>query len=190
MRFRRTLTSLVCFALLTACSPGGGTLRAGAAPKAPLTRVEKAVNIRSDMWARMGAERAARGLPPLVWNGRLSEYGQRWAKRMGTGKGLTHSNIGSLLGPYNYIGENIGDASPGSTAATMHSAFMKSAGHRDDIMSPGFTSAGIGVWCAPSGAMWVTVDFARKTSQGQQPAYGGGTSLEPFVRDDPSSAKC
>lgn len=189
-RFRRALGGFLLVVLTTSCAGLGiGEPRAIAATK-PATQAQKAVKVRTDMWARMGKERAARGLPQLAWNGRLSERSAAWSKKMATTAGFKHSDLRPLLGPYNYVGENIGHGTPGSTGAALHTGFMKSAGHRDDILSPGFTSAGVGIYCAPGGALWVTVEFGRKSSQGPGPPYNGGTAENPIVASGGHSPHC
>ena len=65
------------------------------------------------------------------------------------GSNLHHSNIGSLLGPFDYVGENIAMGSAGVSAGALHVAWMHSQEHRDNILSPGYQEVGIGVYCAP-----------------------------------------
>lgn len=187
--FRRALGGLLILACASGCTRVP-IADASSPTHRTLTQVQKSVKVRTDMWARMGQERAARGLPPLAWNGRLSERSAAWSKKMATTAGFVHSDLRPLLGPYDYVGENIGHGSPGSTGAALHVGFMKSQGHRDDILSPGFTSAGVGVFCGPHGGLWVTVEFGRKSSEGQGPAYNGGTALNPIVAAGGSSPHC
>ena len=71
---------------------------------------------------------------------------------MSTSAGFKHSNIGSLLGPFNFVGENIAMGSRGTTAGELHVAWMHSDGHRENILQPGFTSVGVGAYCAADGS--------------------------------------
>ena len=89
---------------------------------------------------------------------------------MGSSTSLHHSDIGQLLGPFDYVGENIAMGSAGVSAGALHVAWMHSQEHRDNILSPGYQEVGIGVYCAPNGSIWATTEFARPTSAG--PAAG------------------
>jgi hypothetical protein len=104
--------------------------------------------------------------------------------------GFRHSNIGSLLGPYNYVGENIAMGSAGTTAGALHVAWMNSSGHRANILAKGFTRVGIGVYCAPGGSLWLTQDFGRPTSAGSPPPAGSTPPLNPIARPDGGSLHC
>lgn len=104
--------------------------------------------------------------------------------------GFRHSDIGALLGPNDYVGENIGHGGRTTTSGQISVAFMKSQYHRDDNLSPGFTQAGIGVFCAKDHDLWVTVEFVRKTSQGLPPPYDGGTPQNPIARPDGGGSHC
>lgn len=149
-----------------------------------------AIQVRSDQWARLNAERRARGLPHLQWNGRLSEKAAVWSEHMYHQGKLIHSDLNRFLNNYNYIGENIATGGAGVTSGNLEVAFMHSQPHRDDILSPGFTSAGIGVFCAPDHSMWITVDFGRRFKDGWPPQYNGGTPAIPIDRVDPGSVRC
>ena len=142
----------------------------------------------ADLFTRMNDERRARGLGPLRWNPSLATYASNWSRTMAA-SGMHHSNIGSLLNAFDYVGENIamGRNAPESS---LHVAWMHSQDHRDNILSPGFTDAGIGVYCAPDGSMWATTDFGRPWSAGPRPAYTGGTPANPVARPDGNNINC
>ena len=103
---------------------------------------------------------------------------------------LHHSDIGALLGAFDYVGENIASGSGGVPASALHVAWMHSQDHRDNILSPGFQAAGIGVYCAPDGSIWATTEFARPSSAGPPPAYNANTPAEPVARPDSGTAGC
>jgi uncharacterized protein YkwD len=146
-----------------------------------------AVAIRTDLWARLNDERVARHLRPLKWNGRLSERAASWSRSMARSGTFAHSDLKSLLGPYNYVGENIAKGAVSSSA--LHASWMRSPVHRDDMLAPGFTEAGIGIFCK-DGVAWATVNFAHRWSDGPLPSYKGGTSSKPFKRTDINRIKC
>jgi hypothetical protein len=103
--------------------------------------------------------------------------------------GMHHSDIGSLLNAFDYVGENIATGN-GAPVSSLHVAWMRSQDHRDNILSPGFQSVGIGVYCAPDGSMWATTDFGRPWSAGQPPPYAGNTAPDPVARADANNIRC
>lgn len=167
----------------------GITASSGSPRSAPKVH---AINVRTNMWTRLSQERAARGLLPLTWNGRLSERSAGWSKRMAQSGHLFHSDLKlpPRLGLYDYLGETIATGSRGVDSGTLFRAFMLSPEHRDILLSPGFTSAGIGVFCAPNHSMWVTILFGRRVREGPPPFYLGGTPEQPVVRTDVSRFRC
>jgi uncharacterized protein YkwD/ribosomal protein L24E len=142
----------------------------------------------SDIFKRLNDERMARGFAPLTWNSQLASYATAWSADMAV-NGFRHSNIGNLLGPFNYVGENIAMGSAGITAGTLHVSWMHSQGHRTNILAPGFNSVGVGVYCAPNGSMWATQVFGRTASSGSPPATPT-PPLNPVVRSDPGASTC
>jgi uncharacterized protein YkwD len=159
-------------------------------PKCAAPARPKIAPAAADLLNRMNEERGARGLAPLAWNASLAGYAGNWSRNMGNGNNLHHSDIGSLLGPFDYVGENIATGSKGVSAGALHVAWMHSQEHRDNILSPGFQAVGIGVYCSPNGSIWATTEFGRPTSSGQPPAYNGGTSVNPVSRSDGDSISC
>jgi uncharacterized protein YkwD len=134
-------------------------------------------------------ERAARGLPPLKWDPWLAGYAGGWSANM-SANGFRHSDIGSLLGAYGFVGENIAMGSHGVTVGGLHTALMHSDGHRANMLSPGFTHLGVGVYCAGDGSLWITEDFGRMSSEGSAPSSPGTPPLNPVVRGDNGSLSC
>ncbi len=142
-----------------------------------------------DLMTRLNQERALRGLHALTWDSSLATYAAGWSKNMAL-YGFRHSNIGSLLGPYNFIGENIAMGGPGTTAGALHNAWMNSPGHRSNILAPGFTRIGIGVYCSSDGSMWLTQEFGRPASAGSPPPPPPTPSLNPIARPDAGTSRC
>jgi uncharacterized protein YkwD/ribosomal protein L24E len=158
-------------------------------PKCAPRKTTKLEAAAADLFDRMNSERLARGLPALAWNPSLASYAAAWSKTMG-GSNLHHSNIGQLLGPFDYVGENIATGSAGVPASALHIAWMHSLEHRDNILSPGFQNVGVGVYCAPNGSIWATTEFGRPTTSGAPPAYAGNTAPTPVARTDADSRGC
>jgi uncharacterized protein YkwD len=109
----------------------------------------------------MNADRAANGLAPLCGNGQLAAAAQQWANWMAQNASLTHQDLNALIGrtPFHTVGENILVAPVGTSASAWEGAWMGSPGHRANILSGAFTSAGAGSAVSADGRVWVCVDF-------------------------------
>ncbi|MDQ1480555.1 MAG: hypothetical protein QOI44_1416 [Actinomycetota bacterium] len=142
----------------------------------------------ADLFARLNDERRARGLPALRWNPTLASYASNWSRTMAASS-MHHSDIGSLQNNFDYIGENIAYGK-GAPESSLHIAWMHSGAHRDNMLSPGFTDVGIGMYCAADGSMWATTDFGRPWSAGQPPPYAGNTAPDPVARADANNIRC
>jgi uncharacterized protein YkwD len=142
-----------------------------------------------DLFTRLNQERAGRGLPALQWDPLLAGYASNWSAHMAS-NGFSHSDIGSLLGPYDFVGENIAAGSAGVSDGALHNAWMHSDGHRSNMLNNGFTHVGIGAFCDPGHGIWLTTDFGRLSSQGQPPPGGGTPPLNPIERPDSGNITC
>ena len=67
-----------------------------------------------------------------------------------------HSNIGSLLGPWSTVGENIGK---GGSVSSIFNALVASPSHFDNMVDPRFTHIGVGVFIDGNGVIWTTHVF-------------------------------
>ncbi len=108
------------------------------------------------------------------------------------GGGFHHSNISALLndGRLSWVGENIAWArGAGVASSTMHSMWMQSQGHRNNMLSPTYDVVGIGVYCAPDGTLWATQSFGRLASTGPG-APAPSAPASPFVRRDGGGPSC
>lgn len=102
--------------------------------------------------------RSSNGLASLSRSGSLDSYARSWAQEMAAKGGITHSeNLGSLLGQWDSVGENVG---VGYSVGSLFSAFVDSPQHQSNIVGD-FTHMGIGVYQDGDGALWTTHVFAR-----------------------------
>lgn len=111
----------------------------------------------SRLLAEHNKSRAEKGLSPLVLEEKLCSYAQKHAERMASKGHLVHSSMSSLsmvLGNGN-VAENI--AWGQNSEEEVCDAWMKSPGHRTNIMSKRYDKVGFGVkedergrkyWCA------------------------------------------
>ena len=111
-------------------------------------------------------ERAASGLPPLIWNQPLAGAAALHASRMRAAQLLTHQLDGepdlkqraaAAGAHFSRVAENI---AVGPNVLEMHDALMQSQHHRDNILDPGVNSLAIAIVHA-RGELWAVEDFAR-----------------------------
>jgi ribosomal protein L24E len=145
--------------------------------------------MENDLLVRLNQERAARGLPGLAWDPSLATYARSWSANMAS-NGFRHSTIANLLGPYNFVGENIAAGSAGTMEGSLHNAWMHSDGHRENILAPGFGRVGIGVFCKADGSIWMTEDFGHLSSLGPAVTSAPMPPLLPIVRPDAGTLHC
>ncbi len=123
----------------------------------------------ADILALMNHERAALGLHPLEVSDDASAVADARALEIATIGSLTHASPNgadatSLLDSYGVdfarLGENLGWAnwSNGDLAGLLHSSWMASHGHRENILDPDFGRVGVAVATSGSG-FYVAVIF-------------------------------
>lgn len=102
-------------------------------------------------FAAANHERAATGLPALVWNESLAAAARKHASRMASENLLSHQLEGepplerraSLAGArFTTVGENV---AIGPMAPDIQVGWMKSPGHRANILGAGYNALGVGV---------------------------------------------
>jgi uncharacterized protein YkwD len=91
----------------------------------------------------------------------LRAVARRHSVRMADRNRLYHNpSLGSQITHYRRYGENVGY---NSHVDYVHRAFMRSTGHRGNILSRSYTQVGIGVE-RRKGRVWVTMVFRQPTS--------------------------
>jgi uncharacterized protein YkwD len=181
----------------TAISPGGtgywitfGNAKTYAfspstkAPSCAPTAAGRVGQIQADLLKRLNDERAARHLPALGWDTTLASYAGNWAAHMAA-YGFGHSNISALLSKFAFVGENIAAGDPGVTAGGLHLAWMKSTGHRANILAAGFNRVGIGVYCTGNGSIFLVQDFG-----GPKAVSNPNPPVNPIARPDNGTLHC
>src|SRR3954454_1541644 len=110
----------------------------------------------ADFVSLTNSARSAHGVSRLTVSGDLTSIAQRQAQRMADKGQLFHNpDLGSQVHNWHKIGENVGY---GPDVASIHSAFMHSAGHRANILDRDFSQIGIGV-VVRNGVVWVSEVF-------------------------------
>jgi uncharacterized protein YkwD len=116
-----------------------------------------ASNRETRLIAKINYARAVHGLRALRVKPALMRYAGRHSTAMADRRELFHTTNFGVLCCWSAIGENIGYS---STVARVHRAFMRSPGHRANILNPRFRRVGVGI-VERGGLLWVTEIFIR-----------------------------
>ncbi len=118
---------------------------------------------------RVNAERSARGIAPLRWDPGLAAMARNWSEAMATTGSFTHRPKGSVSAfavPAVCCWENIFSVGGVMSAAQLHDGWMRSTGHRNNMLSPEVTVMGAGVVCGVGGNSYATQNFASDAWKG------------------------
>jgi uncharacterized protein YkwD len=151
--------------------------------------------ITQELFARLNAERQARGLAALDWDADLANMAADWSRHMASTKDFAHRDLGSAsslpgIDKFSALGENIAwvEGYP-NEALQLHTGWMHSDGHRGNMLQPGFDSVGIAVTCS-GGRAWATQNFGR-LDDSKAPAMTSGTPAEnPIVATAADGLSC
>jgi uncharacterized protein YkwD len=144
MAHRRLLSLVVVVAVLVAVTPSPSIAD-------DLPRRDRMLRI-------LNQTRRNHGLPVFRLNASLSHFAWQHSKRMVTANKLFHTmDLYSQVRAYSPStwGENLGAA---GTLRRVKTLWMRSSGHRHNLLKPGFRRIGIGVVKA-RGLVWVTAIF-------------------------------
>lgn len=105
--------------------------------------------------------RRSRGIPVVRRSPALDLLAERHARAMRRSGKLFHSRRLSVIlpGSWSSWGENV---AYGPTTRTMHRAFMRSPGHRRNILAKRWDQVGIGVVRGRDGQRWETQIFVDR----------------------------
>ena len=147
------------FAVLAAAVVTG----AGALTLAPTTAyADSTYSMESQFIAKMNAARESNGQRPYSVASDLTAVARAHSDEMARRQELYHNpNLTTDIHNWRAVGENVGY---GPTVSDIHTAFMNSPEHRDNILDHDFTQVGVGVTVDSSGRIWVTEDFREPTS--------------------------
>lgn len=199
---RILLAAAGCLVLATGCNDDGDLVLKRSPEtvpppaEAPPEGAEGEEAIARDLFERTNDERRARDLEPVEWDDQLTELAEEWSREMAD-IGLQHRDldmdlIRDRLDGFVGVGENIFSSTGPVPAGQAHVGWMGSDGHRANLLSPQWDRLGIGVYCAPDGAVYATQNFGRTT-----PAGGGPADVtqdvppdEPVARPDVDGPTC
>ena len=149
---KRYLTALLASVLLALFIPTGTASAACYSPNTAERGFARLINV-------------ARGSNDLRLDPELSKVAKVHTREMVRKNSLFHSTSTQLrnrITNWSSLGENVG---VGSTVSSLHSAFMDSPAHRENIMYSTFRHVGVGV-IKKDGRMWVTVIFEARSDPG------------------------
>ena len=113
----------------------------------------------------MNGERSSRSKGSMKLDPELSKAAKVHTNEMVKANTLVHTTPTSLkrrVTNWRTLGENVG---VGSTVDSLHSAFMNSPAHKENILFDSFNNVGVGV-IEKDGRMWVTVIFEASSNPG------------------------
>jgi len=141
-------------------------------PVTTAVSLDQATEMEKNAFEKTNEARIANGLPPLQWDGELCRFARAHSEEMAlrgyfdhdTPEGLHLKDRAKARGMrYRVIAENIaynkGYSDPGSFAVER---WMKSPGHRSNILYVGFQAAGIGSYVASDGSVYLTQVFINR----------------------------
>lgn len=123
---------------------------------------------KQQAFALLNQDRAANGLPALTLNSKLTSLADAYAADMIKRGYFSHYNpegqspfdrMNKAGISYSTAGENLAINNSVSAAET---AFMKSSGHRANILNSSYTDVGIGVVHSSNGSVYVVQEFIGK----------------------------
>jgi uncharacterized protein YkwD len=151
--------------------------------------------ITQELFARLNAERQARGLDTLTWDPDLANMAADWSQHMASTRSFSHRDLGAAsslpgIDKFSALGENIAWAMGyPNEALQLHTGWMHSDGHRSNMLQPGFDSVGIAVVCS-DGRAWATQNFGR-LDDSKAPDMASGTPPEdPIVATASDGLSC
>ena len=162
---------------------------------APAGGGSTAQTLTNDLFDRLNAERRARGLAALKWDPDLARVAGDWSEQMARTGNFAHRDLGAAGGlpgmsKFSALGENIAwvDGYP-SMGNQLHVGWMKSEGHRANMLQRGFDSVGIGVVCA-GGRAWATQNFGRLDNSSAPSMSSSTPAEEPIVATRDDGVRC
>jgi uncharacterized protein YkwD len=90
--------------------------------------------------------RAANGRSRLPMSINVAKKAQAWANHLADCRCLAHSNLAAgMPRGWTAIAENVGYGTPGGNLVSIHRSFMRSSGHRGNVLDTRWNVVGTGV---------------------------------------------
>lgn len=154
---------------------------------------EPAAAIERRIFDLVNTERRERGLEELEWDDQLAGLARDWSGQMADEGRLEHQEAQRMLeraDGFTGVGENIFRATGPVPASTIHVGWMRSEGHRANILRPAFDTLGVGVVCTDDGEVWATQRFGRAAPAGGAAPTDEVPPEEPIVASEGEGPAC
>ena len=153
------VATVLLWVVATLTLTGAGTAD-GAVLRDPAVGATDLTGFERRLLSWTNAVREREGLRPLRHDPGLSRYAARHSHRMADRRQLSHSSgpaISDALGGTGWStwGENVG---MGPSLGSVQRAFLRSDGHRANLLGRSFDHVGVGV-AVRNGTVWVTIVF-------------------------------
>ncbi|WP_346619372.1 CAP domain-containing protein [Blastococcus montanus] len=190
------LTTTGCVVMDTSGGPVGSAT--GPAPQSPPGDAPDAgaeERMARAIFDRVNDERRERGIEPVEWNDQLAEVAREWSTAMAENEQLEHQDVREVLGRdelegFAGLGENIFTSSGPVPIGVAHVGWMRSDGHRVNVLNPGWNRLGVGVHCAPDGSVWAVQEFGRTVDADRPPLSEEPPPAEPIARPEEDGPSC
>jgi len=169
------IAAVLLLLALTVHVPGQQIAMSFAPGNGPSTPVSMGESVRVSMEQRVfdlvNEERVSHGLKPLVWVERIAAVARYHSDNMATQNFFAHEDLSGrragkradqLGADWNRISENIAWLSGSDPAGRVVSAWMRSPGHRKNILDPAPRESGIGLAVSSEGKYFFTQVFIRR----------------------------
>lgn len=184
-------TSCVVLEVPAPDGPGVEAPPAGDPPEAGDADPER--SMERVIFEMVNAEREQRGLSPLEWDEQLARRARQWSTDMAAAGQFEHQDpqeMQAAVNGYTALGENIFQSSGPVPAGRIHVGWMRSEGHRVNVLEPGFDRLGVGVVCTESGELWATQRFGRTAGADRPELDRQVPPEEPVVGDAEKGPAC
>lgn len=159
--FIRPATAGLVVSAVLAAAPTPATSVAPAVEAARSPRVS-AVNTAYEgaVLREVNRVRARRGLPALRASSCLDAFAESRARRLAGDRALVHFGLGRVFDRCggSILGENLARGRRLS-AARVVDAWLRSPGHRANVLRTGFRGAAVGAWRASDGTIYVSMVY-------------------------------
>lgn len=123
--------------------------------------------VESAVLSLINAQRANSGVAAVSSSSSLASIARNYSQSKAENGFFDHGNVEGRVNPsgsYSAVGEIIyGGPGPYNSAEQAISTWLNSPVHRERMLDPVYTIAGVGYWCSPNSQYegYFTVDFAR-----------------------------
>lgn len=138
-------------------------------------------------------ERRARGLEPLEWDQQLAQLAREWSRGMADDGSLEHQDPHQMLertDGLTGVGENIFRSTGPVPVSTVHVRWMRSDGHRANVLRPEFDRLGVGFVCTEDGQVFATQRFGRSGPPSAGGVDGDIPPQEPILAEEGAGPSC